>query len=79
MSLRFILKLSCSNVKAVQKLNETELRLGQKGSWHDQYSNSAYIFIGELLTLVLKRIKFVQPCAVCVQWCNARVRGVQGD
>lgn len=45
---------SCSNVKAIQKLNETELRLGQKGSWHDQYSNSAYVFIGELLTLVQK-------------------------
>lgn len=39
-----------SNVKAIQKVNEAELRLGldSKTSWHDEYSNSAYIFIGGL-------------------------------
>ena len=38
-----------SNVKAIQKLNETELRLGldSKTSWHDEYKDSAYIFVGE--------------------------------
>ena len=38
-----------SNVKAIQKLNETELKLGldSKSSWHDQYKDSAYIFVGE--------------------------------
>ena len=40
---------SHSNVKAIQKLNETELKLGldSKSSWHDQYKDSAYIFVGE--------------------------------
>lgn len=40
---------SYSNVKAIQKLNETELKLGldSKSSWHDQYKDSAYIFVGE--------------------------------
>ena len=37
-----------SNVKAIQKLNETEKRLGVKGSWHDEYKDSAYVFIGEM-------------------------------
>jgi len=38
-----------SNVKAIQKLNETELKLGldSKSSWHDQYKDSAYVFVGE--------------------------------
>lgn len=37
-----------SNVKAIQKINEAELRLGggSKSSWHDEYSDSAYVFIG---------------------------------
>ena len=37
-----------SNVKAIQKLNETELKLGvgSKKSWHHMYSDSAYIFVG---------------------------------
>jgi len=37
-------------VKAIQKLNETELRLGldSKTSWHDEYKDSAYIFVGGL-------------------------------
>lgn len=40
-----------SNVKAIQKLNETELNLGVRSaskSWHDMYSGSAYVFIGIL-------------------------------
>ncbi|KAJ8310765.1 hypothetical protein KUTeg_012630 [Tegillarca granosa] len=38
------------NVKNIQKLNETELKLGLIGkkSWHDQYKDSAWIFIGGL-------------------------------
>ena len=38
-----------SNVKAIQKLNEMELRLGldSKTSWHDDYKDNAYIFVGE--------------------------------
>ena len=37
-----------SNVKAIQKINEAELQLGvgSKSSWHDQYKDSAYVFIG---------------------------------
>lgn len=43
--------VSISNVKAIQKINEAELRMGldAKSSWHDQYKDSAYIFIGWLL------------------------------
>jgi RNA-binding motif X-linked protein 2 len=37
-----------NNVKAIQKLNEVEKRLGVKSSWHDEYKDSAYIFIGGL-------------------------------
>ncbi|EDV29605.1 uncharacterized protein TRIADDRAFT_17435, partial [Trichoplax adhaerens] len=39
-----------SNVKAIQKINETELHLtGSKSTtWHDQYKESAYVFIGGL-------------------------------
>ena len=35
-------------MKAIQKLNETELRLGldTKKSWHEQYRDSAYVFVG---------------------------------
>ena len=50
-----------SNVKAITKLNETELRLGldTKRSWHDQYKESAYIFVGKwkkiVLVIVLER------------------------
>ncbi|EJU06115.1 RNA-binding domain-containing protein [Dacryopinax primogenitus] len=35
-------------VKEIQKINEHELQLGTRGSWHDQYKDSAYIFIGGL-------------------------------
>ena len=44
-----------SNVKAIQKVNEAELRLGldSKTSWHDEYSNSAYIFIGTVSSAVI--------------------------
>ncbi len=43
--------LLASNVTAIQKLSETELKLGigSKKSWHNMYSGSAYIFIGESL------------------------------
>ena len=35
-------------MKAIQKINEAELRLGvgSKSSWHNEYSDSAYVFIG---------------------------------
>ena len=38
------------NIKNQQKLNQTELALGLTGkkSWHDQYKDSAWIFIGGL-------------------------------
>lgn len=41
-----------SNVKAIQKLTETELKLnaGSKSSWHDMYSGSAYIFVGRYIS-----------------------------
>ena len=42
------LDLVFSNVKAIQKINEAELKLGvgSKSSWHDEYRDSAYTFIG---------------------------------
>jgi hypothetical protein len=37
-------------VKEIERLNEKELNLGlhEKGSWHDKYKDSAYIFVGGL-------------------------------
>lgn len=37
-----------SNMKNVTKLSEQELRSNSKTSWHDQYRNSAWIFVGGL-------------------------------
>lgn len=38
------------NVKNIQKLNQRELEQGNFGkkSWHDEYKNSAWVFIGGL-------------------------------
>lgn len=35
-------------MKNVIKLSEADLKYGQKSSWHDQYRNSAWIFVGGL-------------------------------
>lgn len=35
-------------MKNVTKLSESELKRGGKSSWHDQYKNSAWIFVGGL-------------------------------
>ncbi|THG93845.1 hypothetical protein EW026_g7502 [Hermanssonia centrifuga] len=37
-------------VREINKINERELDLGISGSWHDDYKDSAYIFIGGLNT-----------------------------
>ncbi|KAK4884937.1 hypothetical protein RN001_001208 [Aquatica leii] len=37
-----------TNTKNIQKLSEQELRSSFKSSWHDQYRDSAWIFIGGL-------------------------------
>jgi RNA-binding motif X-linked protein 2 len=38
-----------SVVKEINKINQAELDLGLSGaSWHDEYKDSAYIFIGGL-------------------------------
>lgn len=37
-----------TNVKNVKKLSELELKRNQKTSWHDQYKDSAWIFVGGL-------------------------------
>ncbi|EJD43589.1 hypothetical protein AURDEDRAFT_185479 [Auricularia subglabra TFB-10046 SS5] len=34
--------------KEVARINERELQLGVSGSWHDQYKDSAYVYIGNL-------------------------------
>lgn len=35
-------------MKNVLKLSEQELKSGNKTSWHDQYRNSAWVFVGGL-------------------------------
>lgn len=35
-------------MKNVLKLSEAELKHGQKSSWHDQYKDSAWVFVGGL-------------------------------
>ncbi|KAF9226778.1 RNA-binding domain-containing protein [Gyrodon lividus] len=35
-------------VREINKINERELELGASASWHDEYKDSAYIFIGGL-------------------------------
>jgi RNA-binding motif X-linked protein 2 len=37
-------------MKSIQRLNEREVQTGlvERGSWHDQYKDSSYIFIGNL-------------------------------
>nr|CAI5831319.1 unnamed protein product [Callosobruchus analis] len=37
-----------TNMKNVKKLSEQELFTGNKTSWHDQYKDSAWIFVGGL-------------------------------
>ncbi|KAH9943191.1 uncharacterized protein BXZ73DRAFT_40667, partial [Epithele typhae] len=37
-----------SVVREINKINEKELELDSKGSWHDEYKDSAYIFVGGL-------------------------------
>lgn len=38
-----------SVVKEINKINQRELELGISGaSWHDEYKDSAYIFVGGL-------------------------------
>ncbi|KAF0290217.1 RNA-binding motif protein, X-linked 2 [Amphibalanus amphitrite] len=39
-----------TNIKNIRKLNEREIELGidEKSSWHNQYKDSAWIFIGGL-------------------------------
>ncbi|KAK0086338.1 hypothetical protein PV325_003345 [Microctonus aethiopoides] len=37
-----------TNVKNITKLGEQELLYDRKTSWHDEYKNSAWIFIGGL-------------------------------
>ncbi|EIW72267.1 hypothetical protein TREMEDRAFT_24060, partial [Tremella mesenterica DSM 1558] len=37
-----------STIKEIERINLRELELGVKGSWHDEYKDSAYVFIGGL-------------------------------
>ncbi|KAK7437400.1 RNA-binding protein Cwf29 [Stygiomarasmius scandens] len=37
-------------VKEINRINEAELKLGSSGSWHDDYKDSAYVFVGGLNT-----------------------------
>lgn len=39
-----------NSIREIQRINEAELRAGVfgKGSWHDDYKHSAYIYIGGL-------------------------------
>lgn len=42
------MKFYFRNMKNVTKLSEQDLKLGSKSSWHDQYKDSAWIFVGGL-------------------------------
>nr|ODN94103.1 hypothetical protein L203_00279 [Cryptococcus depauperatus CBS 7841] len=42
------MKCNNSTVKEINRINQRELELGVKGSWHDEYKDSAYIFVGGL-------------------------------
>lgn len=44
----FLLSLKSRNMKNVTKLSERELASSSKVSWHDQYRDSAWIFVGGL-------------------------------
>ncbi|WWC91604.1 uncharacterized protein L201_006550 [Kwoniella dendrophila CBS 6074] len=37
-----------NTIKEINRINERELQLGVKGSWHDEYKDSAYVFVGGL-------------------------------
>ncbi|XP_025832173.1 RNA-binding motif protein, X-linked 2-like isoform X2 [Agrilus planipennis] len=37
-----------TNMKNVKKLSEQELKTNSKSSWHDQYKDSAWVFVGGL-------------------------------
>ncbi|KIY66719.1 hypothetical protein CYLTODRAFT_377362 [Cylindrobasidium torrendii FP15055 ss-10] len=37
-------------VREINKINEAELKMGISGSWHDEYKESAYVFVGGLNT-----------------------------
>ncbi|RXK37795.1 RNA-binding domain-containing protein, X-linked 2 [Tremella mesenterica] len=37
-----------NTIKEIERINLRELELGVKGSWHDEYKDSAYVFIGGL-------------------------------
>jgi RNA recognition motif-containing protein len=44
-----IISSAFSVVKEINKINQLELELGVSGaSWHDEYKDSAYIFVGGL-------------------------------
>lgn len=46
---RVVLTFSISVVREINKINEAELKLGLSGSsWHDEYKDSAYIYVGGL-------------------------------
>jgi RNA-binding motif X-linked protein 2 len=39
-----------NTIREIERINERELELGIKvghGSWHDEYADSAYVFLGE--------------------------------
>lgn len=42
--------VSFSQVRNIERLNEEEIRKGLTdcGSWHDQYKDSPYVFVGGL-------------------------------
>lgn len=44
-----------SNVREIERLNQAELENGSSSSWHDQYKDSAYIYIGRVGAALLLR------------------------
>jgi len=36
------------SIEKIKKLSEIDMKNMSKGSWHDEYRNSAYIYVGNL-------------------------------
>lgn len=54
-----------SKVNNVKKLNDDELRAGiagTKASWHEQYRDSAYVYVGTLMYRAFLHARVIVSC-----------------
>jgi hypothetical protein len=60
-----------NTVREIEKINERELELGIKvgqGSWHDEYADSAYVYMGKYEIYIQLLCVFLT--AVCQVACR---------